>query len=563
MKHKHAGRITSVQNIQSDHLLEASPIYLFLHKIFPMGLWLQLFNKISRTVNILLLLSLFTLLQQTAGAQSDSLEIGVRGVAVYSSDHLVPLWLHSNQYGQIDAFGNGQLLGHVHASYEHRWNEKLSLTAGTGFWTDNELDRVTPGQLFAAVSFQSFTLIAGKKNLDYLPGQEADPAFFNFRNIRPMPAISFGFFDYTPVPFTREYLQFKAALLQGRLNDERESPGVRQPYYHFKSLYLKTGNLPVNIFAGMNHSVLFGGTLSDGTEIPVDWISTYLINSSETLKEFNHGEGTNAPGEHVGLSEFGIHYETDRINLFISKQDPMTDYSGLFRSKDKILNFRIQIKKTNWLEEFSYQYAYTKHQTGPGLHLAPFREVEDYSLFLKENFGLDADVNTWEEFYPYLKEYVNRGYPEYGRDNYFNHGIYRLGHFYDEHFYGYPLMHSKEQIKYFKDIDDFNYSTIGNNRLQAHHFAMKGSITKGLTYNAKVTFSENFGTYNGFYTKWLNEREGYYFREGKKQNYYLLELSQQLPRNFTAQAAFGFDGGSLYQSWGIRCGISWVIFPLN
>ena len=339
--------------------------------------------------------------------------------------------------------------------------------------------------------------------------------------------------------------------------------GIKNPWYQFKNLYLKTGNLPINVFAGFNHSVLFGGTMSDGTKIPVDWLSTFFAQSSEKVEEFMWGEGANTPGEHVGFNEYGLEFETEKIILSLSKQDPFTDYSGLFRSKDKIIILNFKLKSKNWLEKFSYQYACTKHQSGPGLHLNSYQSVEDYSLFLKENFDLDMEVNTWEEFHPYLIEHVNHGHPEFGRDNHFNHGLYKLGHFYNEHFYGYPMMHSNWQIEYFKNIDDFNYQTIGNNRLWAHHFSAQGHLTKKLHYATRSTFTKNFGTYSGFYTSGFNERPNYYFREGKNQNYFLLELFQQLPRNFRANAAFGFDSGELYESVGFRLGISWFILPLK
>lgn len=134
------------------------------------------------------------------------------------------------------------------------------------------------------------------------------------------------------------------------------------------------------------------------------------------------------------IQRIGLEFETEKIILSLSKQDPFTDYSGLFRSKDKIIILNFKLKSKNWLEKFSYQYACTKHQSGPGLHLNSYQSVEDYSLFLKENFDLDMEVNTWEEFHPYLIEHVNHGHPEFEPDNHFNHGLCKLGHFYHEHF---------------------------------------------------------------------------------------------------------------------------------
>jgi hypothetical protein len=523
----------------------------------------RLFTWCRIVAVVALLAILLTAGFKRAKAQTDSLLFQVEGIAVYSSEQLVPLWLHTNQFGRLDPFGHGQILGSVNTGFNRSWSNNLSFSAGLDLWTDNSFEQVTVGQIFAEIQYKKFSVVAGKKNLGYLPGQENEPVFLNFRNIRPMPAVALGFFNYTSVPFTKNYVQFRAAFLQGKLNDEREHPGIKNPWYQFKNLYLKTGNLPVNVFAGLNHSILFGGTMSDGTKIPVDWINTFFARSSKKVEEFMWGEGANTPGEHVAFSEFGVEFETEKFIVSLSKHDPFTDFWGWSRSKDKLIHFNLALKNRGWLEKFSYQYAYTKHQSGPGLHLRSYQNIEDYSLFLKENFGLDVEGDSWEEFYPYLVEYVNQGHPEFGRDNYFNHGLYKLGHFYHGHFYGYPLMHSNRQIEQFKNIDDLNYRTIGNNRLWAHHFSAQGSLTAKLQYVAKVTFSKNFGTYSGFYTSGFTERPDYYFKEGKNQNYFLLELSQQLPRNFRANAAFGFDTGELYESAGFRLGISWFILPLK
>jgi hypothetical protein len=55
--------------------------------------------------------------------------------------------------------------------------------------------------------------------------------------------------------------------------------------------------------------------MSDGTKIPVDWLNTFFAQSSEKLEEFMWGEGANTPGEHVGFSEYGLEFETEKIIL--------------------------------------------------------------------------------------------------------------------------------------------------------------------------------------------------------------------------------------------------------
>jgi len=482
----------------------------------------------------------------------DSLSFHVQTFGVASSGELVPLWIHANQYGRIASIGKGQLGLRVFSNYQHELGNRLNLSLGVDGWISNDSKEQALGQAFLQLDYGKLSLIAGKKNLDYLQASAKEISFINFKSIRPMPALALGFLNYTNLPLTSGYVQFKACLLQGVLNDDRSPYGVDHPLYHFKNLYLRTRRLPVNLFMGLSHSVLFGGTTASGVKIPVDWVNTYLIKSSDKLMDIFPTDAVNKPGEHVGYTEVGLEYENKDVQLVASIENPCTDRSGLKTYKDMIFTLQVHFKKGKWLKGIQYQYGNFKYQSGPGLHLGHYHdEVEDYNAFMKENFGLETNINTWEEFYPYLIEYVNHGYPEFGRDNYFNHTIYKLSHSYDGHFFGYPLMHTSGQIAYFDGIDDSDYAFIGNNRIDAHHFFINGNLSRSLSYIARVGISSNYGTYTGYYIKDFEERMDYYFRGGKRQNYLSLELQKELPKQLRCNLNLGYDCGELYHSFGL------------
>ena len=86
---------------------------------------------------------------QTATAQNDSLQINVHGIGIYSSKTLVPLGLHTNQFGRLDQFDHGQFLSRANSMYKKNWENQFSISAGLDVWTDNTLNKVTTGQLFA------------------------------------------------------------------------------------------------------------------------------------------------------------------------------------------------------------------------------------------------------------------------------------------------------------------------------------------------------------------------------------------------------------------------------
>lgn len=500
------------------------------------------------------------MLSNTLSAQ-DSLRWYAHTHAVASSGELVPLWLHTNQFGTVSNFGKGEINLLAGASYKTKLFRNIDLIVGMEGYASEQWDKKALSQLFAEVKWGPASLIVGKRNIDFLNDKSQQIPFLNFRNIRPFPYFSFGFYDYTNIPLLKGFLQFKASFVQGILNGDRAPIGVDKPLYHFKSLYAKTGNFPLQLFIGMNHGVIFGGTMQNGTKIPVDFYNTYLINGSDKVGAVLPGEDVNKPGEHMGFVDMGAILDIKKTTLSFTYEKVMTDYSGLVRSDDHMLIFHFKRKGKYWLSSFNYEYGYTKHQSGIGLGDRYYKTISDYTAFLATNFNYSGKrIESFDEFTKILYSNTGNDGKYSGRDNYFNNGYYPLGHFYDQHFFGNPLMHSNQQIEKFKEFDGQYFENIGNNRIKSHHFAVTGWITEQLSYSAKATFTNNYGTYGGFYLSEFKERPNYFFRNGKKQKYFLfnMEYSQkQSPLRYTA--SIGIDTGELYNSYGLMIGICYTV----
>ena len=506
----------------------------------------------------IIVLILSVLFPRSLSAQ-DNFQWYVRSHALASSHDLVPLWLRTNKYGMVNNYGNGELSVLAGAKYQTALGKKIDFTFGMEGYASNQWNYKALSQLYAEFKWGPASLIVGKRNIDFLNARNQQLPYMDFRNIRPFPYFSFGFYDYTNIPLLKGYLQFKATFVQGILNDDRDAFGEGNPLYHFKSLYAKTGNFPLQLFIGMNHGVIFGGTYQDTIKIPVDFFNTYLINASEKVGKVLEGEGMNKPGEHLGFVDMGAILDLKKVYFDFTFQNIFTDYSGFVQSDDHNLIFNLEWKGKHPVSKLNYEYGYTVHQSGIGLGNRRYETITNYTDYLSENFNYQGEaVTNYEEFTRILYSYTGSDGQYSGRDDYFNNYIYPLGHFYDSHFFGYPLMHSKQQIGLFKDEGIQAYETIGNNRIKSHHFAAEGWISDRLKYSAKATFTNNFGTYSGFYAHDFVERGGYYFRDGKKQNYFLLELEytrKKSPLNFTA--SLGIDTGELYDSYGVMLGVSY------
>ncbi len=513
----------------------------------------------------LLLSFLFLVVFFTDISAQDSIKWYARSHALVSSNELVPLWLHTNKYGTVNNYGNGEFLLLAGTSYQTEIIRNINMTLGMEGYASNKWEYKALSQLYAEFKWGPASLIIGKRNLDFLNNPNQQLPFINFRNIRPFPCLSFGFYDYTNFPLLKGYLQFKATFVQGILNGDRDPIGVDKPLYHFKSLYAKTGNFPLQLFIGMNHGVIFGGTMQNGTKIPVDFYNTYLINASEKVGAVLPGEGENKPGEHVGFVDKGVILDLKKVYFDFTFQNIFTDYSGFIQSDDHNLIFNMRWKGKHPVSRLNYEYGYTIHQSGIGFGDRHYRSIDpaQYANYLQTNFPNQyqgEEVSTYDDFTRLLYSYTGKDGRYSGRDSYFNNGIYPLGHFYDRHFFGYPLMHSTQQIELFKDEGIQVYENIGNNRIKSHHFAAEGWITNCLKYSAKATFTKNFGTYSGFYVHDFVEREDYYFRDGKKQNYFLLEMEyakENSPLKFSTSV--GIDTGDLYDSYAALFGVCYSV----
>ena len=79
-----------------------------------------------------------------------------------------------------------------------------------------------------------------------------------------------------------------------------------------------------------------------------------------------------------------------------------------------------------------------------------------------------------------------------GRDNYFNHGVYRSGHTYRGYAMSSPLFSPLL-------FTDGIVTSIRNNRLLMHHIGLNGCLFKHFGWKGMMTFTKNRGTYSSSY----------------------------------------------------------------
>ncbi len=519
---------------------------------------------------LLILISIQTFAQDSVATYKVSM------IGHLSQNDPTPFWLVHGRYGIIDPNQNELILaGDVNVPFY--FGKKWKLETGLQLVGKSEIDNSFLQEVYLNVQYGSLKLIAGKQELTFTQYSEdlSCGSYYLSNNARPIPRIGLGFYDYTDVPFTNGYLQIKGFLNQGILDDDRGPSGTDRPLFHEKIAYIRTNKLVINPHIGINHSALFGGTRPDGTKIPVDYWAVFFGKSSDEVGDAFPGEGTNVAGAHLGLFDVGFNFDIKNIHVQTYYQKPFSDGSGFWqffeRNHDHLFGIVANVQDGFFVEEFAYENMSTQWQSGPG-SIDPYvngqayviGEIDDYDQFLYDNFGIETEGTTEDEFVRFLERAVDYGFPFGGRDNYYNNGLYYRGWSYWGQSLGTPLFLSEDRVWQFNpDFDGTWDKYFVNNRIKSHHFGVKGNITKDLSYKIKYTYTRNYGTYFG-----LNKGAyiwdsadpystyDYYFQEKLSQHYLLIEPTYQHPKitNLSFSLSIGADYGDMYNSFGVLVG---------
>jgi len=507
-------------------------------------------------------------------AQNDSISFHTDLYFLSSNQSFQPHWQVSNKYGIFDRNEQTEFVGLFGLAYQRQFGKKFKLEAEAEFNFKSELSTSYFQQLYFNLYYGSLQLKLGKEA--YTIGQYSDElssgSLFVSNNAQPVPRIGIGFYEYTPVPFVGKYFSYKGMMNFGVLDDDRSAyNGTDKPYYHEKNLYLKSNFLPVNVHAGVNHSALFGGTLPNGREIPVDFWATFFGKGSEKV---GGGEATNAAGAHFGLYDFGLNWNIKETHFQLYYQAPFADNGGmqLLKNKDQQLGILINLKENGFISNLNYEYINTLWQGDWGVpdavfdgELVDLLKVEDPDAFMLEHFDTVTVGFTNHQLKRYAENELNYGYEYNGRDDLYNNGLYPRGQSYNYYAIGPSLVLSKNDMKGINPNFNGQYDRFFvSNRVEAHHLAFDGFLTSDLSYRTKITYSVNYGTHaapnKGRYN-WASKEEpefydAYYFKDRLKQAYTFFELNYTPFKNKGARftSSIAYDFGEMYHNFGILFG---------
>ncbi|WP_128546049.1 capsule assembly Wzi family protein [Larkinella soli] len=401
-------------------------------------------------------------------------------------DERTPFWLRANQYGTIPLSGPAGLLrAGIRGSLllTDTTSVRSFIRPGREWTLHYAAEAVAASQknqtlllpeAYVQLTHRRIEITAGRRReiIGVMDSTLSVGSHSWSGNALPIPKVQIGTRGFIPVG-RRGRLAVNAFMAHGWFGNTWY---VKQSYLHQKSVIWRIGR-PTAFFRfyfGMNHSVQWAGRtdyLNTGSGIVVNG---YMPNR---LSDFPN-------------ILFGIRFN-GRNNPRITQFDWENMYGNTVGSFD--FAGELRFKAVNIL-------AYHQHA------------VEDGGTFLMQNFpdgltGIRLRSNRPArsffhlnglalEFYstmyqsgPPSKKIQGRGW---GGDNYFNHAQYQEGWIYRSRVIGSPFLSRQVDVSPENRIGYI----INNNRVQAGHLGMQATIARKYDLLAKVSYSENRGTYN-------------------------------------------------------------------
>ena len=459
----------------------------------------------------------FLVLNLSALAQT----IQIESNTLAGSKGKLPFWLWANQLGRYEQ--NDDFTQHfgIDARYQKQaifGNLNFDAAANIDFLLANE-NSIRFTELFGSFNWKVFQFKMGAfaESEEYEGLSASNGNLANTRNARPHPRIKVGFNRF--VPLGADWFSIYGFYEEGLLNDDRY---VDDTHLHHKAFYIRVGRPnKLNVTGGIEHYVMWGGTHPSYGELP-GWESYFdYITGKSGDENALLTDQLNVLGNQYGTYQLKINKEWINYSTSFYISHPFDDRSGLelVNYQDNLYGVFIRTKAQQALiEGLVIEYYHTTNQSG-AYHLV---EQED---------GTKSGR---------------------GRDDYFNHGIYRSGVTYQQHGIVSPLFGPVS-------IDDSGISTgFESTRFTGVHFGANGSLSSRFIWKAMMTYTRHLGRYiTGGVTS---------FDPARKQASGLLNIEWRSARKpLTLGASFAGDHGSLYDDGrsetrlGVQFSAKWLI----
>ncbi len=393
----------------------------------------------------------------------DSLLVSLLLLGGIGSSGDLPFWAQTNTSGVMPEGSGGLVCAQVATGYQPagplQWRAGTTLAARAAA---GEGASAQVNEAYAGLKWEVLSLDLGMKQLtaDFLaPGNLGSLSATGGHmawsgNARPMPGYTIEL-QPIPVPFTGKVFWLEGAYGDYRTIDTRYVQNALMHRMQFNFVFKIGTRLTFRL--GLDHYAFWGGTSSDPTvgKQPISLADYFRIITGRSATSANPAQDqAYVQGNHLGSELWRWDWKGDGWSIVFQHDIPYEDGSGMgfqnFPDGVNTLWFGWD-DKDRWISDILYEYHHTMSQSGP---------VHDAIV------GYDYKIIG-------------------GRDNYFNHAVYKSGWTHFGRTIGNPLLYP-----------DSTAPGIRSNRMKAHHFALSGKLFRQAPYKLMLTYSCNYGTYD-------------------------------------------------------------------
>jgi hypothetical protein len=466
-------------------------------------------NKMTRKTYILISLVAGLLLSEKTSAQFlDSLQASLGLESRFASRDFQPLWLVANRHGTV-ADRQTDFAPYIRVSNKHTIAEKeyqnnrgfydynpVTLSYGVSLYENNHFKSTILEEAYGKLEYKNWSFRVGRfeEDLDDIDPRLSAGSFGVSGNALPIPKIGIAVTNYTPVPFTNGWVQFRGGIAHGWLGADRY---IQNSLYHEKSFFLRVGARSLKFYGGFQHFAEWGGHRGDQQ-------FDHSLSSFKDVFMLKESNGGTHAGDHRGILEGGAYWENSTIKLHAFLQKPFEGRHDIgFGTKNGKLGVIVSSK-----DEYS--------------------KLQGILLELIYTESIDKDI------------------PPNQRESYYNNSVYKTGWEYLDNVIGIPLFTNRVRAsKYFPAIQPFNWKTgeeipgnsnIVNNRIFAIHTGALYSFSDRMMAKTLLTYVQDYGA-PGIEAPYAPHKRIFYG---------LQQLSYEvLKYNLTITGALGLDYGDL------------------
>jgi hypothetical protein len=337
-----------------------------------------------------------------------SIHSSIEAQAILSDAGATPFWMRSLQYGSVPNENPGLILRawngkEYNLNKKYDWKYEVEATGWTGKQNDIWLT-----QAYVSGRRGKWELWAGRRKEVYGLGDTTTTAGFYAwsGNALPMPKIQLGTRDY--LNFAKGWLGVHMTYSHGWFDNQ--GPTINA-YLHQKTLYGRFGkpNSHVNLFAGINHNVSWGGEANIKRGNQYDYypsnLNTYfyvitLLKNRSLLPTDPKSSSDDIGyqfGNHLGSIDLAIKFKTKGLDVLAYRQSMFETgrIISLAQINDGISGISFKLKRKYYIDKLGLEYYYSANQGNYTSGISQFLGIKDPHAIEIESYQNNGGRGPW------------------------------------------------------------------------------------------------------------------------------------------------------------------------